>query len=154
MIYRKKLGEVIGIYIICSVFSFLFNNGLYFISQSVSILWLVIPPVTFLIFTIWIYVLKPHRFVTLTILTIIFLSVKSELIILYFDLCDITNQHSIYTGLFSSACLATTAYLIIKMFRNKELTWENFAIVFLAMITFEVLFRIEFLSVVHLLNSL
>lgn len=154
MMYIKKIGEIIGIYIVCSIFSFLFNNGLYFISKSISLLWLVIPPVILLIFTIWIYVKKPHRFVTLTILTIILLFFKSELIILYFDLCDITNQHSIYTGLFSSACLATTAFLIIKMFRSKKLILENLVIAFLAMIVFEVLFRIDFLSVTLLLNSL
>lgn len=154
MIYLKKLGEIIGIYIVCSVFSFLFNNGLYLISKGFSDLWLIIPPITLLLFTVCIYSKKPHRFITLAILTIIFLSFKSELIVLYFDLCDITNQHSIYTGLLSSFCLATTTFLVVKMLKNRKITLENLVIAFIAMIAFEVLFRIEFLSIINLLNSL
>jgi hypothetical protein len=154
MIYIKKLGEIICIYVICSVFSFLFNNGLYLTSKGFPFLSLVIPPVSLLLLTIWVYIQDLHRFVTLAVLTIVFLSFKSELIILYFDLCDISNQHSVYTGVFSSVCLAIPTFLLVKMFRNDKITIENLVMVFLAVIVFEVLFRIEFLSLINLLNSL
>lgn len=154
MKYLKKTSEIIGIYILCSLFSFLLNNGLNLISEYSAGMWLVIPPAILFILTISIYLLKMNRFIILTLLTIVLLSFKSELIILYFDLCDISNQHSIYTGVFSSVCLAISTFLLVKMFRNDKITIENLVMVFLAVIVFEVLFRIEFLSVINLLNSL
>ena len=154
MKYLKKTIEIIDIYILCSLFSFLLNNGLNLISEYSAGMWLVIPPAILFILTISIYLLKMNRFIILTLLTIVLLSFKSELIILYFDLCDISNQHSIYTGVFSSVCLAISTFLLVKMFRNDKITIENLVMVFLAVIVFEVLFRIEFLSVINLLNSL
>lgn len=154
MKYLKKTSEIIVIYILCSLFSFLLNNGLNLISEYSAGMWLVIPPAILFILIISIYLLKMNRFIILTLLTIVLLSFKSELIILYFDLCDISNQHSIYTGVFSSVCLAISTFLLVKMFRNDKITIENLVMVFLAVIVFEVLFRIEFLSVINLLNSL
>lgn len=142
-----------SIYVICSLFSFSLVGLLNFLGEKVAILGLITAPIIFTILAFLVQKFSLNKFLTLSILTIVFLLMKSELIILYFEACDISNNHNFLTGTISLLCIATTIFMVYKILKSK-LSKIDLGLIVLSILIFEVASRIEYLSLLSFLYSL
>lgn len=90
----------------------------------------------------------------ITILAVIMLSAKSDLTLLYFNICEIQFGHTRFTGIITSIFLILSGFILFKSYRKNMIGNQMILLAFLNVISFEVLTRIEYLSVLGYLNSL
>ncbi|WP_420387018.1 hypothetical protein [Roseivirga sp.] len=141
-------------YLACSVFSVLFNMGLSTLSEQVPFLWLTVPPLVMLLLALLVCFELVRGFASVVVLAIVILQVKSESLLLYFDVCHVNDQHSIYSGLLASVCLAVVIFLFVRAVRHKTIQKSGMWMSILIALVFEVFSRISFLSISGWLYSL
>ena len=145
--------KTMSIYILCSLFSFSLVSLLDFLEESARILGLITAPLTFALLAFLTQRYTTNKFLICLNLTIVLLLLKSELLILYFEACDISNKHNFLTGTISFSCVAASIYLIFRVFKSK-LSKIDIGLVVTSILFFEFASRVDYLSLLSLLYSL
>lgn len=136
------------------MYAFVFNLVLDQIRPVIPSLWLLLSPIITWLLSLLIYHKRVKSLMAITILAVIMLSAKSDLTLLYFNICEIQFGHTRFTGIITSIFLILSGFILFKSYRKNMIGNQMILLAFLNVISFEVLTRIEYLSVLGYLNSL
>ncbi len=146
--------EIIALYVACSLYAFLLSGGIELVRNSFPTLWLLILPVEVFVLILFLVFNDLKRWTKLFFYSIIGLSLTSILTTLYFKLCESEYDHTSTSFILTIIILVFCSGLAVALFIKKKVAYPDILIAVGAMITFEIASRIEFLSIVILLNNL
>jgi len=148
------LLTVVAIYVATSIFAFLLSIVVNTVRDYDPKLWLLIMPLLVVGFLMMIYLFDLGRFLRIFIYTNIGLGLKSILLTLYYDLCNIEWNHTATTRNLTVFILVLTALLVVLIYKKKGLKINEIALAMVSVVVFEVAARDEYLSIVFFLNRL
>ncbi len=150
----KFVLEIFALYVACSVYAFLLSRCIELVRNSFPTLWLLILPLEVFVLILLLYFNNLKRWTKLFYYSIIGLSLNSILATLYFKLCESDYDHTSTSFVITIVILVFCSGLAVALFIKKKVAYPDILRAVVAMITFEIATRIEFLSIVILLNKL
>lgn len=146
--------EIITIYIACSLFAFLLGIVVNSVRGFDSKLWHLIPPLLVVGFLMLTYIFDLGRFLRIFIYTNIGLGLKSILLTLFYDLCNLEWSHTLLTRSLTVFFLIVSLWVALKLYRKKAFKTNELVLAFISVIIFEVAARIEYLSIISFLHRM
>ncbi len=145
--------EVLSAYVICAVFAFGFSRILWLL-QDFGNLWLLLSPCLALVIVLLLRKVGFDRFLKRLLLSIVGLSLVSDLMLLIFNLCNIEDGHTPTTGGITILIFSVIGFLFIRMINQNQMGGRDMIFVLLVILTYEVASRIEVLSIPNYLNMM
>ena len=115
----KILATIVAIYVATSIFAFLLSIIISNVRASEPALWLLIMPSLVVGFLMVIYLFDFGKYLRVFIYTNIGLGLKSILLTLFYDLCNLEWNHTATTRSLTVFILVFTALLVVLIYKKK-----------------------------------
>lgn len=147
-------AQILLLYFICSLYAYLFSRLIHLGIEYNNNYWLLLSPCLIMGIAFLIRTIQYKGFVNVLLLTIIILSIKSDIIGLYAKYCNYDSKHTELTFALTHILLISACWMLIGAFKTKKVNAVEIILAIIASVFFEIAVSIPSISLLEYLHSI